>query len=199
MRKRLDPETRRKMIAEAVLRLVAREGLEAATVREVATQAGVSAGMVQHHFRTRDEMLQFACEFMLERTRGRIGALIAALPEPKSPRMILGAMFREMQPLDASKRDGVRVWMAFLARAVVEPELEAFMRDMHRGTHATIEELLRRGQANGDVRPDIDVEKTAMELFAMADGLVSHVLLEHYTGDEALAVIDAALDRVFAG
>lgn len=199
MRKRLDPETRRTMIAEAVLTLVARGGLDAATVREVATEAGVSAGMVQHHFRTRDEMLQFACEFMLEQTRDRIGALIAALPEPKEPRAILGAMFREMLPLDEQKRNGVRVWMAYLARAVVEPELEAFMRDMHEGTHAAIVDLLRLAQATGEVRSDIDVEATAKELFAMADGLVSHVLLEHYTGDAALAVIDAALGRVFAG
>lgn len=199
MRKRLDPETRRRMIAEAVLTLIAREGLDAVTVREVAAEAGVSAGMVQHHFRTRDEMLQFACEYMLEQTRDRIAGLIAALPEPKAPRMILGAMFREMLPLDDAKRNGVRVWMAYLARAVVQPELEAFMREMHMGTHAAIVELLRLGQSNGEVRTDIDVEQTAMELFAMADGLVSHVLLDHYSGDAALAVIDAALARVFAG
>lgn len=187
------------MIAEAVLTIAARDGLEAATVRDVAAEAGVSAGMVQHHFRTRDEMLQFACDFMLERTRGRIAAQVEALPAPRSPRMVLGAMLREMLPLDEERRTGIRVWMAFLARAVVEPELEAFMRDMHRGTHRVMVGLLRQGQESGEVRADIDIEAAAMELFAVADGLVSHVLLEHYRGEAALEVIDAALSRVFAG
>jgi len=185
------------MIAEAVLAIAAREGLDGATVRDVAAEAGVSAGMVQHHFRTRDEMLRFACEFMVERTRVRIGALIASMPEPVSSRMILGAMFREMLPLDDERRNGIRVWMAFLARAVVEPGLEAFMRETHIGTHATIVRLLREAEEAGDLRPGVDIDEAAMGLFAVTDGLVSHVLLQHYTGDAALGVINSALDRVF--
>ncbi|HLU34468.1 MAG TPA: TetR family transcriptional regulator C-terminal domain-containing protein [Thermomicrobiales bacterium] len=197
MVRRLAPETRRKMIAEAVLAIAAREGLDGATVRDVAAEAGVSAGMVQHHFRTRDEMLRFACEFMVERTRGRIGELTGSMTEPVSPRMVLGAMFHEMLPLDDERRNGVRVWMAFLARAVVEPELEAFMRETHIGTHAAIVRLLREAETAGELRPGIDIEKAAMGLFATADGLVSHVLLRHYSGDAALGIIDSALDRVF--
>lgn len=198
MRKRLDQETRRRMIAEAVLAIAAREGLDAATVRDVAAEAGVSAGMVQHHFRTRDEMLRFACEFMIERTRRRVDAQIAALPGPTAPRAILAAIFHEMLPLDEERRNGIRVWMAFLARAVVEPELGAFMRDTHIGTHAAITALLNRAATTGDLRPGVDIAVAAIDLFALTDGLVSHVLLGHYPGEAALATIDAALDRVFA-
>jgi AcrR family transcriptional regulator len=186
------------MIAEAVLAIAAREGLDAATVRDVAAEAGVSAGMVQHYFHTRDGMLRFACEFMVERTRRRVDARIAALPDPADPRGILTAIFREMLPLDDERRNGIRVWMAFLARAVVEPGLEAFMRETHVGTHAAIVALLHRAAALGHLRPGVDIEMAATELFALADGLVSHVLLRHYTGETGLAAIDASLDRVFA-
>ena len=57
MPKKVDPEERRRLIADALMRVAAEQGLESVSLRHVATQAGVSAGMVQHYFRTRDEMM----------------------------------------------------------------------------------------------------------------------------------------------
>jgi AcrR family transcriptional regulator len=197
MTKRLDPDTRRHLIAEAVLRIAAREGLDAATVRDVATEAGVSAGMVQHHFRTRDEMLRFACEYMIGRTGARIADRIALIPEPRSAHVILRSIFEEMLPLSEDRRIGIRVWMAFLARAVVREDLEVFMRQTQVATHQNIAGLLRKAHAQGEITGDIDVDRETVALFALVDGLVSHVLLDHYTGDEALRAIDDQLDRLF--
>src|SRR3954467_4457371 len=42
------------------MRVAAHQGLEAVSLRHVATEAGVSTGMVQHYFRTKDEMMTFA-------------------------------------------------------------------------------------------------------------------------------------------
>ena len=193
MARRLEADARRQEIAEAVLSLLAKEGLEATSVRDVAKEAGVSAGMVQHHFRTRDEMLRFACEYMVERTQHRISPLVAAIPEPRSIRTILGVLFRELLPLDEARRSEIRIWMAFLARAVVQPEMEAFMRATHEATHATIVGLLRHAAGTGELRPGVDIEAAATALFALTDGLVSHVLINHVTGDQALRAISDAL------
>jgi hypothetical protein len=80
---------------------------------------------------------------------------------------------------------------------IVRPDLEAFMRQTHQSSHAAVVGLLRQGQADGAIPPDTDVERAAVALFALADGLVSHVLLDHYTGDAALRAIEDQLDRVF--
>jgi len=197
MAKRLDPETRRRTIAEAVLAIAARDGLDAASVRDVAAEAGVSAGMVQHYFRSRDEMLQFACDYMVERTGGLTRERIAALPEPRSIRDILRAIFVQMLPLDEERRVGIRVWMAFLARAVVREDLGAFFRQTHENTHRTFVNLLRQAQEQGAIPPDLNPEHETIALFSLVDGLVSHVLLGHYPGEEALQAIDEQLDRVF--
>jgi AcrR family transcriptional regulator len=194
---RRDPGERRQLIAEAVLRIAAREGLDAASVRDVAAEAGVSAGMVQHHFRSRDEMLLFTCDYMIQRTGKRISAAVAALPVPVAPRALLRAIFQEMLPLDDTRRTGIRVWMAFLARAVVRPDLERFMRDTHIGTHHRLAGIVRDAQTRGEIDPALDVDRETIALFAMVDGLVSHVLLDHYTGAEALHAIDDALGRLF--
>ena len=199
MLKRQEPEVRRRHIAEAVLAIAARDGLDAASVREVAAEAGVSAGMVQHHFRTRDDMLLFTCEYMIGRTGARIADRIALVPEPRPVRAILRSIFEEMLPMDEERRTGIRVWMAFLARAVVRDDLEAFMRETHVTTHQNIAGLLRRAQAQDEITRDIDPDRETIALFALVDGLVSHVLLEHYTGEAALRAIDDQLDRLFRG
>jgi TetR/AcrR family transcriptional repressor of bet genes len=197
MARREDPDVRRRQIAEAVLAIAAREGLDAATVRDVAAEAGVSAGMVQHHFRSRDDMLLFTCRYMVQRTGERIAGRVAQLPEPRQPRALLRQIFEEMLPLDEERRTGIRVWIAFLARAVVREELGDYMRETHQGTHAMITGMLRQAEAAGTLALGVDPEREAIALFSQVDGLVSHVLLDHYTGDEALRTIDDHLDRVF--
>ncbi len=64
MPKRVDPLARRHSIAEAVFRLAAARGADAVSLRDVAGEAGVSLGMVQHYFRSKDEMLLFALDHM---------------------------------------------------------------------------------------------------------------------------------------
>ncbi|HEU4322464.1 MAG TPA: TetR family transcriptional regulator C-terminal domain-containing protein [Roseiflexaceae bacterium] len=188
---------RKRDIAEAVLRLTARQGLEAASVRDVAAEAGVSVGLVQHYFRTKDEMLLFACQYMIERSGERARQWIAALPEPHSARTVLRGMLARMLPLDDERRIELRIWIAFLARAVVEPALEVFMRQTHQATHKAIAMQIRRGQRNGDVEGSIDPERATIALFMLVEGLVSHVQVGHYTGDQALQALDDHLATLF--
>ena len=63
MPKQVDREERRRDIAAAVLRIVTTRGVEAASLRTVAAEAGVSMGAVQHYFTTKDEMLRFALAY----------------------------------------------------------------------------------------------------------------------------------------
>jgi AcrR family transcriptional regulator len=57
----VDREERRSRIAEAILRIAASRGLDEVSLRDVAAEAGVSMGQVQHYFSTKREMLMFAC------------------------------------------------------------------------------------------------------------------------------------------
>jgi AcrR family transcriptional regulator len=55
MPKKVDRQERRTLIADALMRVAADQGLAAVSLRTVAAEAGVSAGMVQPYFRTKDE------------------------------------------------------------------------------------------------------------------------------------------------
>nr|WP_285783096.1 TetR family transcriptional regulator C-terminal domain-containing protein [Microbispora sp. NBRC 16548] len=63
---------RREEIAEALWRVVRRDGVGAATVRSIAAEAGWSPGALRHYFSTRAELLAFAMEHVITRVRARI-------------------------------------------------------------------------------------------------------------------------------
>ena len=62
MPKKVDHQQRREQIAAALMRVVANDGLEAVSLRHVAAEAGVTAGMVQHYFPSKEAMMDFAMQ-----------------------------------------------------------------------------------------------------------------------------------------
>lgn len=54
---RIDPDTRRASLVEATARVLAARGTAGASVRTIAAEAGVSAGLVTHHFAGLDVLI----------------------------------------------------------------------------------------------------------------------------------------------
>jgi AcrR family transcriptional regulator len=63
---------RREQICRAAAAVIAREGLAGSTMRKVATEAGVSTGMLNHYFANRGDLLTQALMFVSERHQARI-------------------------------------------------------------------------------------------------------------------------------
>ena len=184
MPKRVDPGERRRLIADALMRVASSRGLEAVSLRHVAEEAGATAGMVQHYFRTKDEMMLFALDVISERAEARIGAAVAALGPSPAPRVLLRAMLLEILPLDDARRVDGRVALAFLAYSAVRPEVAAAQRRGAIGLRDFVATLLP-----GD---------GATPLMALVEGLGLHLLSDVLTPDEAVAALDAQLARLFS-
>ncbi|MFF4058634.1 TetR/AcrR family transcriptional regulator [Streptomyces sp. NPDC001668] len=69
MPKIVDHEARRADLARALWPVVQRDGVNPASIRAVAAEAGWTYGSVAHYFRTRDEMLLFAYRLAFSRER----------------------------------------------------------------------------------------------------------------------------------
>lgn len=196
MPRQVDHEGRRQHIADAVCRLAARQGLDEVTLRRVAAEAGVSMGQIQHYFTTKDQMLLFAFNAMSTRVERRLGETVGALGKPPT-RAVLRALLVAMVPTDADSRFEAPLWVAFLARAVVEPSLA---RPLHDGAKALVDfavDQLRSAQQAGDIASSLDPEREADSLFALADGLMIRTLLDPDQTASALATLDYHLDRIF--
>jgi AcrR family transcriptional regulator len=187
MPKKVDPEERRRLIADALLRVAAEQGLESVSLRHVATRAGVSAGMVQHYFRTRDEMMTFALSIVRERNQIRVSDAVAGLGAAPPPRLLLRTMIVALLPLDEPSRDYGRVALAFLAYTAVRPAAAA---ELHEDTAQLVTFV-----ANMLSVPD--PVGAASGLLALMEGLGIYLLGGQYTPQRALQALDAHLDLLF--
>ncbi|MCO1617238.1 TetR/AcrR family transcriptional regulator [Micromonospora tulbaghiae] len=196
MPKRVDHRERRALIADALMRVAAEQGLEAVSLRHVAAAAEVSPGMVQHYFRTRDEMMVFALAVVRERNEARVRRAVEALGATPAPRALLRAMLAELLPLDEDRRADGRVALAFLAYTAVRPAVAAALHDETAALLAFVAGQITAGSplvADGRVDP----ERAAVGLLAVMEGLGIYVLGGHYPPETALAALDAHLDLIF--
>jgi AcrR family transcriptional regulator len=176
-------------IADAVLRITARDGLHQVSIRTVAAEAGRSVGMVQRRFGSKDQLLRAAIRRVIEQVGGRVRARVAALGPDPEPRALVESLTRELVAVGPEHRDEAMVWLAFLARAVVVPELAAELRDQYVPGERWIATVLRD-------RPGLDPDLAAVELLALVDGLTAHVLLGRIDEATALRALHAQLDRL---
>jgi AcrR family transcriptional regulator len=178
--KRVDHAERRAAIADAVLAVVARGGIEEASVRHVAAEAGVSAGMVQHYFRTKDDLMRAAMERVSVAVEQRLD-----LPEDTPPRALLRALFQQLLPLDEQRAREGRVALSFLAYGAVKPDAAAELQENGRQMREHFAGLVPGG------------EVAATALLALVDGLGMQVLTGSLDAETAIAAFDAQLSATF--
>ena len=75
----------RARIREAALRLYAEHGLQATSIRMVAEEAGLSAGAVMHHFKTKDELAEAVQHAVVAKIREVVSGVGLDQPPPAAP------------------------------------------------------------------------------------------------------------------
>jgi len=92
-------EFRIQSIQEATMRVIARKGMAAATMQEIADEAGVAKGTIYLYFRDRDELVEKTFESAMSQLHARVDAAIELdVPFDQKLRGMLGAVstfFRE--------------------------------------------------------------------------------------------------------
>ncbi|MGW7487713.1 TetR/AcrR family transcriptional regulator [Streptomyces sp. NPDC054786] len=197
MPKKVDHEARRQEISEALWRIASTRGLDGVSLRDVAAEAGISLGRLQHYFRTRDEMLLFALRHINRLAADRIRTRIEALTEEPTPREVLRACLSGMLPLDDRSRTGLLVGAAYFARAVHDETLRAEAENGIPQLRAFFADQLRLAADRGELPPERATEDEAMLLISMADGLATYVLLGVHDPGTALRLLDLQLAHLF--
>lgn len=194
MPKVVDHEQRRRELAHAVWRVIRRQGIEEASVRAVALEAGWSPGALRHYFRTQSELLAFAMRLVVERIEGRIAAIDLAT----DPREAVEQVLHELLPLDDERRAENEVWLAFTARALIDPALRHQHNEVHAALHqacaTSLQTLATGGHANAGQAPGLETER----LHALIDGLAVHTALrpDLMKPEQIVAVVRLHLDAL---
>ena len=205
-------ESRRARIADAVLELGSREGLERVTLRAVAAEAGVSMGQVQHYFASREDMLFYAVthgmQGMERRIRERIGIVGADWPDEDADLdpddadfdaalEMLGSMLEEMLGADPETRRLLRVGGAFLSLPAPDERIVRALTDDDPQLRGFTAQTVEWAQALGRADSALDPTKEAEILWALVGQLGSDVVLGRLDPADASATLRYALGRVF--
>ncbi len=161
-------------IVDAMLAVVAHQGLDRATVREVAKAARVSIGTVQHYFPTKDNMLAAAFTEVVRRIRTRVEATLLTSNASNDAGENLTAVLHELLPLDERRATEVRVQVAFAARAATTPALadlqQAILAEVRQGLREAFALILGDGD-HGDSSRHV-----ANAALALVDGLAQQAI-----------------------
>ena len=89
---------RRKQLVEAAIAVIHEQGFANATVARIARRAGVSAGMVHHYFRNKDDLLFTTMRHLLSELRADAVDRLSRASSPRQRiRAIIDACFGEAQ------------------------------------------------------------------------------------------------------
>jgi TetR/AcrR family transcriptional repressor of bet genes len=119
-------QLRRQQILRAAYDVAARQGLDGLTVRDVATKAGLSSGLVLFHFESKAQLLLALLDWVLETTTVlHVTPEIAQIPSPLDRLTTL--LQREMNRLSSEPRR-IRVFFDFWARGIRNTQIRSKMR-----------------------------------------------------------------------
>jgi AcrR family transcriptional regulator len=195
--RKIDHGERRGQIAAAALRVVAAEGLRGTSLRHVASEAGVTSGMVQHYFPSKDAMIEYAMETARVGFERRITAALDELPQPSRSRDVVRAVLAAMLPLGEDGMADGRIALEFLAYATLRPPVIEQLATDSRPLREFLAAQVRATRVPEDAIRLPDASIVALALLAVAEGLSAHVLSHQVSAPAALAALDAQLDLVF--
>lgn len=173
MPKQVDHAARREELARALWRVIVHKGVEGASVRAVAQEAGWSAGALRYYFATQDELLRFGVELQLQRIPARLQTIAAQQPQGLARAV---AVLEQLLPLDEERIAEARVWFAVLARAQVDAALDDVRHQGWSGeaylARGALCDLLDRPwpkRIDDPLEPELEAEAEALRVFV--DGL----------------------------
>ncbi|RMI39414.1 TetR/AcrR family transcriptional regulator [Streptomyces triticirhizae] len=167
----VDRDARRQAVAGALLRIAARDGLSAVSMRTVADEAGMSLGAVQRYFASKDELLRFAFDVAVAGFRARLDAIGADRPAPTLAEALRQALLAFL-PTDEESLAEARIWVAFCAEAAVRPEFARAIEELDAEARDRLGAALAAARAAGHLPASRDPAATAELFLVIIDGLL---------------------------
>jgi AcrR family transcriptional regulator len=176
-------ETRRMQLIDATIDSLARRGYSETTLADVADGAGLSRGIVNFHFESKDKLLVATLQFMADEYAAHWRAAIDRAGEDPAARM--SALVAADFDRTVCNRRKLAAWCAFWGEAKSRPTYQALCGGRDRAYQETVIRLC--GDLIADGGYDLDAARTAIALNATLEGLWLRLMIdnEDMTRDQA--------------
>jgi AcrR family transcriptional regulator len=165
---RATPAVRREALVEATLQSLRDHGHEGASIRRISAAAGVSIGLINHHFKSKSELVAAAYDSLAISLQK---ATRAQVEDPRlTPRRRLSGFFQASFAPELIDPAIFNVWLVFWSMVLHSPEMRAVHDRTYREYRSMLESLLAALDAHGDA-PAFKPQPAAIALSALLDGL----------------------------
>ena len=196
MPKLVNHDQRRIEIVEAAWRIIARGGFAAATMREIAAEAGFANGGLKHYFSNKDDLLAAAFQHTFFRINERAAHTIGDSTGLEAIRLLC----LEMLPLDQQRTVESRVAVAFWDRAGSNAQLMKIHADSYAIWRHWMEQELLKARHAGQISAVQSDDQIIDEILAATAGLRMLPILDSKTNDPSRLVdlLDTIVERFSA-
>lgn len=191
------PDERRQALMTATLKCLAEQGAEKTSIRSICREAGVSVGLVNHHYHSKDALIADAYEQVSN-------DLLATLTEAAqaadgNPRARLSAFFQASFSSVILDSGLLRVWLSFWSMTH-KSQLIAAVHDRTYGAYLETLAGLLNGLARDDSSHELDARLAAIGLSGILDGLWLEWCLNPrtFTPEEGIRLCESFLDGLLA-
>jgi TetR/AcrR family transcriptional regulator, transcriptional repressor of bet genes len=195
------PEQRRAALIAATIECLKRHGHEGLSIRTISAQAGVSVGLINHHFPNKDELIAAAFSHF---NRELVDTLKTAAARADTPAARLRAFLEASFSPPNLDADVLTVWVVFWgiyrhSRPIQRVRRETYT-DYVRLIRGLLADLLGSAAEGGPGRGKggVNLRLAAIGLTALLDGLWLEWCLEpgRFRPREAVALCEAWVDAL---
>ena len=162
-------EVRQRELISATMRCIAKVGLSATTLQMVTREAGLSLGIANLHFQSKENLLRATLEsVMREYHSGQFAILEDDSDRPPAARL---ARLLDFQfSVRVTNREKMSVWFAYYGEASARPLYQKICASMDRLAANKLEQVLEALISTGGYQL-LDARQLATGYLAMIDGL----------------------------
>ena len=134
-------------VMEALVRCVARYGLDGASLSQISKEAGLTRPLIRHHIGNREDMIAGLTNYVLNSFDDQTAAMIAALPKDGTLDALVDLLFSESA---ITETDLILAFAALTARASKDVELQQRCRASLLAFEAAIFDILKQEYTDAD-------------------------------------------------
>lgn len=165
---------RRRQLIEATIASIAKRGLGDTTLAHISTAAGLSQGIVNLHFTSKDNLLNETLQHLRDEYEQTWQAELAKADD--NPASQLAALLKADYKASVSDTKKIAVWFAFWGEVKSRPAYQKICQDRVREYNIVLEDILGRLIKAGKYE-NIDLHFITEGVMAMADGLWLNMLV----------------------
>ena len=184
-RRALSKARRRRQLIHATIKCISKKGLGSMTLADVASEAGLSQGIVNLHFDSKDNLLNETLRFLAEDYDTQFMQTLENSSR-EAAETLLALMEMDLTPAVCDRKK-LAVWFAFWGEVKTVPTYQKICAAYNNKYIEIMRELCERIVSEGNY-DDVDAQTVTNVLSSLTDGLWLSCLINPKSFDRAAAL-----------